>query len=161
MTPDLRIPAAGLMHTRRLPPNMKNYVILAPPATHFRPSTCAEVQCDRFVNGWETHLDVATKDGLEAAEWIESGKHGNQYTKWRAEGSTIVVFRFPPFQPRIFGIEHREHRVKLDRPEWFGVRDVDTGWQLKLHSGAENGARDWTHDFATNQDLVAAKRREG
>lgn len=149
------------MHQRALPPNLKNYVILAPRKTHFRPATCAEVQCNRFMNGWETHLDVSTKDGLEAAEWIEAGKHGNKYTKWRAEGSTIVVYRFPPFQPYIFGIQHREHVVKTDRPELFGVRDVSTGFDLKLHQGAESGARDWVDDFATNQGKVAQKAQEG
>lgn len=149
------------MHQRTLPPNLKNYVILAPRATHFRPATCAEVQCNRFVTGWETHLDESTEDGRQLAAYVRSRKHGNQYTEWRAEGSSIVVFRFPPFQPYVFGAEHRQHVVKLDRPEIFAVRDVTTGFELKQHRGAENGARDWADDFATNQDKVAAKFNEG
>lgn len=150
-----------LMHRRALPAHMKNYVILAPPATHFRPATCAEVQCRAFTAGWETHLDEATEDGKQLAAYVRSGKHGNQFTEWRAERSTITVFRFPPWQPNPFGLEHRKHLVKLDRPEIFAVRDVDTGFELKQHRGAENGAQDWVDDFATNQAAVAKEYEKG
>lgn len=150
------------MHQRALPPAFKNYVILSPRATHFRPATCAEVQCRAFASGWETHLDESTSDGAELAAWIRGRSHGNQYSEWRAEGSTITVFRFPPFQPRPFGPEHRQHVIKTDRPDIFAVRDISTGFQLQQHTGAGNGARDWVDDFATNQDKVATdKARKG
>ncbi|HJV15615.1 MAG TPA: hypothetical protein VJ625_17145 [Propionibacteriaceae bacterium] len=150
------------MHQRPLPPGFKNYVILAPRATHFRPATCAEVQCRAFTIGWETHLDESTQTGQDLAQWIRGRSHGNQFTEWRAEGSTITVFRFPPFQPQPFGPEHRQHVIRTDRPEIFAFRDETTGFRLKQHRGAENGARDWVDDFATNQDAVATdKQRKG
>lgn len=163
MRPDLRIPGDDrLMHTRRLPAHMTNYVILAPPSTHFRPATCEEVQCRAFTIGWENHLDEAVPALKELADWIRSGVHGNRFEEWRAPGSSITTFRFGPHQnPRKFSPKHREHKVKIERPEWFGVRNADTGWDLKLHAGAENGARDWVDDFATNQDLAARKRQRG
>lgn len=157
-----RIPAPKPpMHTRALPPHLKNYVILAPPSTHFRPATCEQVRCRAFTIGWETHCDEAVAELKDLAAWIRRGTHGNKYDEYRAPGSSITVFRFPPFQPRPFGLEHRKHLIKIERPELFAYRDVSTGWDLKLHAGAENGARDWVDDFATNQDKVARKVQEG
>lgn len=162
MNPNLRIPAPyAPMHTRQLPAHLKNYVILAPPSTHFRPATCEEARCRAFTLGWETHLDEAVPALKDQADWIRRRTHGNQFEEWRAPGSSITVFRFPPFQPHPFGLEHRKHLVKIGRPEYFGVRDVSTGFELKLHQGAENGARDWVDDFATNQAKVARRVQEG
>jgi hypothetical protein len=150
------------MHERALPAHLRNYVILSPPATHWRKAgSCEEANCRRWTDGWQTVFDESTDDGRSGAAYVRSRRHGNQFTEWRQPGSTIVTFRFPPHQPKPFCPQRGKHLIRLDRPEFFGVRDVSTGWRLKLHDGAENGARNWVDDFATNQDQVATKQNKG
>jgi hypothetical protein len=150
------------MHQRALPAHLKNYVILSPPKTHWRPaSSCEEANCRRWTDGWETVFDESTDDGKRGAAYVRSRRHGNQFTEWRQERSSIVTFRFPPHQPNVFCHMRGKHLIRLERPEFFGVRDVTTDFKLKLHDGAENGAVNWAHDFATNQDAVDKKVKEG
>jgi hypothetical protein len=150
------------MHERVLPAQFRNYVILSPPATHWRKAgSCEEANCRRWTDGWQTVFDESTEQGRSGAAYVRSRRHGNQFTEWREPGSSFVTFRFPPRQPKPFCPKRGRHLIRLDRPEFFGVRDVDTGWRLKLHDGAENGARNWVDDFATNQDQVATKRNRG
>jgi hypothetical protein len=139
----------------QIPPWMtKNYVILAPVATHWRPATCEEVACNRFTHGfdvWCDESDDSPAGGAARARYLRSGVHGRRFEEYRAPGQSMVVFKFPPGQVA-FGDEHQNHRIRIERPEIFTVRDPVRG--DLVHDGAEGGAVNWVDDFATNQDQV-------
>lgn len=130
----------------------KNYVLLAPLATHWRPATCQEVECAAWTTGWE----LVFPDGPDRAErvaYVRADRVRAKREFLRADGA--IVFRFGPETPTYAGDgKHNQHRVRIDRPELFAVREPGAA-RLTLHRGRENGAVDWVDDFANNQIKVA------
>lgn len=140
----------------RLQPQMhvggyKTYAISAPIATHTRPASCEEVGCLNFHNGWETRVPVDSElDGLVRA----SGRG------WRSvvtEGGVNIY----TFGPGTECFNSSSHRVPLDRPQLFVVRDGDwrgndTGRVFK-HDKPEH----WVEDFANHQQKIADARNKG
>ena len=90
------------------------YRASAPPSTHFRPATCAEVDCTHYLGGWQTILADNDKDN---ADWIRnySGLH---FTESRSEGT--VTFTFAPGQPCF---RRNQHLISLERPSIFTVNN--------------------------------------
>ena len=84
----------------------------APPSTHFRAATCAEVDCTHYLGGWQTILADNDKDN---AAWIRNFS-GLQFTESRSNGT--VTFTFASGQPCF---RRNEHRISLERPSIFTV----------------------------------------
>jgi hypothetical protein len=138
----------------RLPAHAaKTYTVLQPLGTHFRIATCAEWGCEQYASGWDTVLDVSTDTGAKAAEHIRL-KAGRAYTV--VETGTIVRFRFPPGQ-RCF----REHRLSLDRPALFVVRDGDDRGNPRGTPVRKLSDADWVDDFANHQQRIADRLEQG
>lgn len=142
---------------QRIPPNMpigayQTFQISAPLETHWRPATCAEVDCAQYLGGWRVRVE-----GLAEADVYAIANSGRRYVRHDvAEGETWLVFG-----PGQSCFAASEHRVPLGRPELFVVRDGDwrgnpTG-QVRKHANAE----DWVDQFATHQDRVARAIQEG
>jgi hypothetical protein len=147
---------AGRLH--RIEPLMdaaayKTYAMVAPLSTHWRSATCAEVNCPEYVNGWRVHLEALTPDLQQAAR--RSGR------RWReervAEGQTYLVFEAgqPCFRAS-------QHRMRIERPELFVVRDGDhrgnpRGTKARLHQNPEH----WREDFAEHQQKLADEINKG
>jgi hypothetical protein len=133
---------------------MKTYAIVAPVTTHFRPASCAEVDCDAYRNGWTTVIDTATDLGGKQANYIRlhAGRH------FRAtEIGGMVTFTFPPGQSCF-----RTHQVRLDRPEHFLVRDGDWRGNPRGTSPYQHTrAADWVDDFANHQQRLADRLNQG
>lgn len=132
----------------------KTYAVNMPRATHTRVATCAEVECRHHLAGWKTSIDVTTTLGAEQAKYIRLHSGRSFTTTWASE--SLIVFHFPPGQ-KCF----TEHRVSLERPAFFSVRDGDwrgnpTGRRL-LHA---NG-RDWIDDFGEHQQKLADAQDKG
>lgn len=131
----------------------KTYSVVAPLGSHFRPATCAEVNCLHYVNGWRVRIEALTPDLLHAAR-----NSGRTYTEQQiAEGETYLVF--PPGQPCF---RARDHRTRIDRPELYVVRDGDhrgnpRGTKARLHQRAA----DWQEDFAEHQQKLADEIKKG
>ena len=131
----------------------KTYEMRSPLSTHFRPATCAEVQCPHYLNGWRVHLEALTPDLQEAAR-----KSGRRYREEHvAEGQTYLVFEAG--QP-CFRVS--EHRKRLERPPLYIVRDGDhrgnpRGTKARLHQNPAN----WVEDFATHQQAIADEIKKG
>lgn len=144
----------------RMPPqlgaeHMKTYESRAPQSTHFRPGTCAEVDCPAHLNGWRTTLDERTEQGMSLAYYIRK-ESKRKYTEDRTE-TGLTVFTFPPGQ-KCF----REHQTRLDRPEIYLVRGGDwrgnpRGTETRRHTSAA----DWQEDFADHQQTLADRLEEG
>jgi hypothetical protein len=148
----------------RIEPNMpaaayKTYSIAAPRATHWRPATCAEAQCDAYLHGWKTVIDEATELGMGQAYYIRE-QSGRRFREERLPGGR-TEFYFEPGQ-RCFRSGDQRHYVRLDRQEIYVVRDGDhrgnpRGTEPRRHTRA----RDWTEDFALHQDRIARQTQRG
>lgn len=131
----------------------KTYEMRSPLSTHFRPATCAEVDCPHYLNGWRVHLEALTPDLAEAAR-----KSGRRYREERvAEGQTYIVFE--PGQ-QCFRVS--QHRARVERPPLYIVRDGDhrgnpRGTKARLHQNPAN----WVEDFATHQQAIADEIEKG
>jgi hypothetical protein len=131
----------------------KTYSIVAPVSSHFRPATCAETDCPDYLNGWRVRVDGLPADMLHAAR-----TSGRKYVEVRvAEGETWL--HYEPGQP-CFRAD--EHRVRLDKPELFLVRDGDfrgnpRGTKTRMHQRPEL----WVEDFGEHQQTIAEQIERG
>ena len=109
---------------------MQTYAVHAPAATHFRRATCAEVECERWREGWLSLFDEATDLGRRQAAYVryQSGRH---FQEMASEDAALALKRAEiPGKLRAFifpsGQECFEaHKVRVDRPEIFSVRGGD------------------------------------
>lgn len=135
----------------RLEPNLplhayQTFQISMPLETHWRPATCADVDCPQYLNGWRVRLDPLS----EADRWAIH-RSGLKFDRLDvAEGETWLIFE--PGQPCFAASEHRE---PIGRPELFIVKDGDwrgnpTG-SVRKHAQAEH----WVEQFSENQAKIA------
>ncbi|MVO84194.1 hypothetical protein GPA10_05255 [Streptomyces sp. p1417] len=137
-----------------MPPQAyKTYEMRAPLSSHFRPGTCAQAECPHFLNGWRVHVEALTPDLLQAAR-----TSGRRYREEHvAEGHTYLVFEAGQACFRA-----SQHRVRVDRPPLYLVRDGDhrgnpLGTKARLHQRPEH----WIEDFATHQQAIADELNKG
>ncbi|WP_432010188.1 hypothetical protein [Streptomyces cucumeris] len=124
----------------------KTYAVVAPLGTHFRPATCAEVDCPHYLGGWRVRVESLTPDLLHTAR-----TSGRRYAEHQvAQGETYLVFEAgqPCFKAS-------QHRARIDRPELYVVRDGDhrgnpRGTKARLHQRPA----DWVEDFAEHQSAI-------
>lgn len=153
----------GMIHTPqgwRIAPRleaseMRTYSIVAPRSTHFRPASCSEVGCPHFHYGWITTVDENLELGQAQAHYIRKVSK-RQYTETK-DAKGLTSFRFEAGQECF-----TQHKVRLDKPELFVVRDGDwrgnpRGTPVRKHVRAE----DWVEDFALHQGKVSDRVRKG
>lgn len=138
----------------RLPASeRKTFSILMPAETHWRKATCEEVACPRFLEGWQVRVELITPED----------RHRIKQSKWRytelrpTDGQTLWVFEAgqPCFQAR-------NHRIQLDKPQLYVVRDGDRrgnprGTPVLRHKRAES----WVDQFSEHQDKLARAIEQG
>lgn len=134
---------------------MKTYQILAPAASHFRPATCAELDCPAHAHGWRTTLDESTDLGKTQA-WYIRNKSRRRFVEDRDQAPGLTTFTFEPGQ-KCFA----QHQERLDRPALFVVRGGDwrgnpTG-ESRMHANGD----DWVDEFANHQDKLADQIQQG
>ena len=125
--------------------NKKVYSIASPLDTHTRPATCTEVGCQAQENGWIVPVDESSDLGQRQAFYIRNHS-GRAHTESREGPST--VFQFPPGQQCFI---NGGHRVSLERPEFYVVRDRGQAFQ---HSGPDP----WLDDCSTHLDYLRKVR---
>lgn len=133
---------------------MKTYGIVAPKATHFRPATCAEVDCPNYTGGWRTTVDESTELGQAQGHYIRN-EAGRRYTEVRE--ASMTTFTFEAGQTCF-----REHETRLDRPEIYVVRDGDfrgnpRGTAPRVHQDPQA----WVDDFGEHQERLADRMGRG
>ncbi len=135
----------------RLDPNLpvgsyKTYEIRVPAATHWRPATCAEVDCPAYLSGWRTRLPR----GSELVEVLRrSGRRCHEVT---GLDDAELEFLFEPGQ-ECFAAS--THRVRVDRPELYVVRGGDWRGNPRGDFRQHATADDWVDDFGTHQQQIA------
>lgn len=130
----------------------KTYQILSPLSTHWRPATCAEVDCPEYVNGWRVRTEGLPPDMVHAAR--TSGRRFTELDVSPTEHWLVFEAGQPCFRAQL-------HRQLLDKQEIFVTRDGDfrgnpTG-QVRKHTRAEF----WVEDMAENLDRVRAFQERG
>lgn len=140
-------PQRSIMPTA--PPSMyKTYQIAMPLTTHFRPASCAEVNCSNYLNGWVTRVPVDS----DFERIVRSC--GRKWAVVKQEGAEMV-FTFAPGTPCF---QESQHRVTLDRPALFIVKGGDfrgnpTG-EFRQHAQPAH----WVEDCALHLDKVTKDR---
>lgn len=130
----------------------KTYGIAAPRATHTRPASCEEVECEQWKHGWRTRLPL----GSDLAVYIASGSHGRRFQEIPT-GTAEREFVFPAGQ-KCF--RSTQHRISLQREPIFTVRGGD--WRA-ITSPVRRHTRaiDFVEDWALNQQAIADTHKRG
>lgn len=135
---------------------VKTYTIAAPLATHWRPATCAEVDCENHRFGWVSDIDESTENGQRWALLIRK-RSRRSFTETRLD-SGVTRFSFPPGQTCF---QASEHKVPNGRPELYVVRGGD--WRGNPRGELQTGltATQWTDDFGEHQQVLADRMKRG
>lgn len=131
----------------------KTYEIRSPLATHFRPATCAEVDCPQYLNGWRVNNEALTPDLRHAV--ATSGRKFRLEVISASESWLVFEAGQPCFKAS-------QHRTRLERAPLYLVRDGDhrgnpRGTKARLHQRPEN----WVEDFAEHQQKLADEIEKG
>lgn len=130
----------------------RTFAITSPLATHFRPATCAEVDCPHYLNGWTTAVPAGSKD---EAVIRRAGRH---FTEQR-QGEGFIQFTFPGGQPCF---RAATHRVSLQRPENFLVLGGDfRGNPLRTPAIQHRKPEFWVENFQDDLDRMTAAKERG
>ena len=138
---------------------MKTYGIVRPP-DHFRPATCAEVDCEAYTHGWVSTMLAGSDDLAFLTQRVcrgdVDGWHRHFTTELAPDG--FVRLTFPPGQPCF---RASSHRISVERPPIFLVRSGDwrgnPGGQHRVHTRPEH----WVEDFAEHQQGLADALQRG
>lgn len=160
------------MRSTRIPPRLgahqvQTYQVAAPPATHTRSASCAEVDCPAHAHGWTTTVDEATELGQRQAAYIRhecspatatvvapAGRR--RYVESRTQ-TGLTAFTFPAGQTCF-----ASHTVPLERPALYIVRGGDwRGNPAGVPGRTHRRPQDWVEDFAGHQDRLAQLQRKG
>jgi hypothetical protein len=146
------------------------YQVSAPVATHYRPATCEEVDCDAYRYGWVTVLDESTADGQILAGMLRRAcrpvdapavNGTRRYVESRNElGETL--FEFPAGQ-RCFGWNPTPKPVTFCRSTARRTTSSGVGTGAP-HLGVERvhtSAEHWLDDFQANQAALAERIERG
>jgi len=143
----------------RLDPKMPahaytSYTLAAPLASHWRTATCEEVQCERYLNGWQIR-----KEGLDA-QLLHLATHSPQrpYREVQvAPGETWLIY-----QPGLPCFEASNHRIRVEREafyyRWPGDhRGLLPGERVYQHQRPDF----WVEDFQEHQDKIITAINQG
>lgn len=146
-------PGPNRIETKLPASAMKTYRITAPRSTHFRPASCAEVDCANHRNGWRVSASAVGERelaALRAGGWKWTVLDVSESEKW---------YVFPAGQKCL---RHSTHVLPLEREPFYIVRGGDwrgdpRGIGQRMHRRPE----DWVDDFATHQGRLADRLAQG
>jgi hypothetical protein len=129
----------------------QTFQILVPDA-NWRPASCEEVGCGFFLNGWRLRVEVLPPQMLYTAKTA-----GRRFVEHRvADGETWLVF-----EAGQSCFKTTEHRVRLDMPELYVVRDGDWRGNPTGSVRRHKRAADWVDQFGEHQQNVAELLERG
>lgn len=140
----------------------KTYSVVSPLTTHFRPATCAEVDCPHYLNGWGVRIQQLPAEDQAAVRGATYEAHGRRYRYAYVEQEMTPGETWLLFQPGQPCFKAREHRTRIEREPLYVVRDGDhrgnpRGTKARLHQRPEN----WVEDFAEHQQRLADEIAKG
>ncbi|MEU0207344.1 hypothetical protein [Streptomyces canus] len=144
------------------PAAYKTYAVVSPLSTHWRPATCAEVDCPHFLNGWRTRIENLTPELLHTARTARFLVNGRnvpyRYTVARvAEGESYLVFEAG--QPCFAAGSHSK---QVGREPLYIVRDGDwRGNPRRTRARQHLNPATWVEDFSEHQQKLADEIKKG
>lgn len=146
-----------MQRMNRIPPqgqvqDYKTYQIVSPLSTHWRPATCAEIDCPDYLKGWRVRVEGLPPEMAHTARTC-----GRKYSELEVtENEHWLVFEAGQSCFRA-----HQHRALLDKQEIFIVRDGDfrgnpTG-NVRKHTRPDH----WVEDFSEHQDKLAQRIQAG
>jgi hypothetical protein len=137
----------------------KTYTIDAPIASHWRPATCEEYECDDFLYGFVLTIDPTTDLGQRQLYFVKHDK-SRKGSVQQISPQVIKVTYGPGNQ--CFEPKRSTHRVPVGRPPFYLVYGGD--WRGNPRGTATLVHRrpdDWVDDCATNQQRIAQSVQKG
>ena len=132
----------------------KTYEIARPLATHWRKASCEEVECQAYLNGWQTFIDESDDKGAAQAYYIRR-ESGRGFVEMFNEHG-ITVFTFGAGQT-CFSSGDNDHRIPLDREAFYMVQGGD--WRKRIGERFTHATPDsWVNDFGEHQDQLARRQ---
>lgn len=129
---------------------VQTYQIAAPRSTHWRTATCAEVGCHAYINGWITPVLGGSADEalLRSAgrKWVRVERAADGFLRYHFAAGTRCLAA-------------SRHRVRIERPELFVLRDGD--WRWSGQPRVFGDPADWVDHFATRLDNIATAIQRG
>lgn len=146
-----------MQRMNRIPPqgranDYKTYQIVSPLSTHWRPATCAEVECAEYAKGWKLRVEGLPADMLHAAK--TSGRKFSELDVTESEHWLVFEAGQPCFRARM-------HRKLLDKQEIFIARDGDFRGNPTGNVRRHTSPGFWLEDFQENQDRIAQQIQRG
>lgn len=133
------------------PEHYKSYSIRAPLSTHWKRATCADYECDEYLYGWTTTVDISTELGRKQAHYILHDK--SRSFKHEQLGPNLVAFRYGPGQTCF---KNNDHRTGVGRAPLLLVQEGDwRGNPRNTPPRVFKSVEDWRDDFAEHQDKIA------
>ena len=134
---------------------MQTYGIKSPISTHTRPGTCEEYGCRDFQKGFTT-IVPAGSDKEDLIRQVARGHSPDgikRVPESQLRDGDMLHFKYPAGTPCWKTLNHR---VSLDRPEFYVVRGGD--WRgttdlIRRHDKPEH----WVEDFHGNQSRLKTK----
>lgn len=111
-------------------------------------AACQDVDCANWRNGWDVILDESTMKGRQLAGIAR--RSGRTFTETK-NAAEMTVFRFDSRQ--------RCFENHLTHPDIFTRTHGD--FRQTFGSFRHTNARDWTEDFAENQQRLAEAQQKG
>jgi hypothetical protein len=138
------------------PQNYKTYAMSAPLRTHWRPATCEEYECEQYLNGFATTVDITTNLGQKQYHYLTHDRS----RAYRLVRVSLELVRFE-YGPGNFCFSMAEHRVPIGKPprllvvggDWRGNPDH----RRRVHTRVE----DWVEDSALHLNHLAEIHRRG
>lgn len=135
----------------------KTYGMSMPLASHWRPATCEEVDCQAYRHGWVSTFDLSTELGRKQYHFCSADRersHAEQRPSLH-----LVKLVYPPGMPCF---ARSDHRLPLERPARFYVAEGDwRGNPRRTPVRAHSRAEDWVEDFSMHQDKIATAIERG
>jgi hypothetical protein len=129
----------------------QTYRISAPTKTHWVSATCAEIECEPYMNGWTSSLDISTPQGMQTAQAIKDKYKQGSYTV-QVLDSGLVQFKFIAGLPCFKSSMHkRQIGPDILLVQGGDYRGNPRGIATRVHTKPEF----WAEDFAENQLKLA------
>jgi hypothetical protein len=144
-----RIPLVGR------PQDYETYGMALPLKTHWVPASCEEVNCEPFLYGFVTTIDVSTPLGQKQYDFLIKDRKRT----YSLQRPSMHIFKFI-YPPGTICMAYADHKLPKDRPGTFYKRRGDyrlVGQRPQIFKRPE----DWVDEFGNHQLKLAALIQKG
>lgn len=154
-TPSRYVPGHGFVNPAVGPQHYRTFKISAPIKSHWRKATCEEYECDGYVHGFVTTVDVSTDLGQRQYHYLTHDR-SRRYSLQHV-GESLYKFVYGPGF-RCFSMA--DHRVPIGRPPMLLVAEGDwRGNPRQIPTRVHSRVEDWVDHYQTQADRVRTLRQ--